>query len=166
MAKAEPAITPQRWLTSARAMYPTPRQSGKNRRRWTFAFDRATQIRHCRCPIIQAAITTGDHRYWFPIRIGSGNPPAFTSPRIVGVDRTRDDGFDLLTAEGVFSWVRPGSLVRTQDSSFDSVLDFVFIAGNTWTWEMESEIIERQGDFPDDNQTSDHRPVRADFTIP
>ena len=29
-----------------------------------------------------------------------------------------------------------------------------------------AEIIQRTGDFPDDNQTSDHRPVRADFTIP
>ncbi len=71
-----------------------------------------------------------------------------------------------MTAEGVFSWVRPDTLVRTQDSSFNSVLDFVFVAGNTWTWEADSTIIQRPNDFPDDNQTSDHRPVRASFSIP
>ena len=95
--------------------------------------------------------------YNFDWKVGNGD---------AGVDRTRDDGFDLLTPEGVFSWVRPGNLVRTQDSSFNSVLDFVFVAGNTSTWEMESEIIQRPGDFPDDNQTSDHRPVLASFSIP
>ena len=45
-----------------------------------------------------------------------------------GIDRIRDHGFDLMTADGVFSWVRPDSLVQTQDSSFNSVLDFLFVA--------------------------------------
>ncbi len=106
--------------------------------------------RHQTLPVI----AVGD--YNFDWQVGNGN---------AGVDRIHDRGFDLMTADGVFSWVRPGSLVRTQDSSFNSVLDFVFVAGNTWTWESESEIIVRPGDFPDDNLKSDHRPVRADFTI-
>ena len=94
--------------------------------------------------------------YNFDWEVGNGD---------AGVDRLRDDGFDLMTADGVFSWVRPGRLFETQDSNFDSVLDFVFVAGNTWTWQAESSIIVRPGDFPETNQTSDHRPVRADFTI-
>ncbi len=106
--------------------------------------------RHETTPII----AVGD--YNFDWEVGNGD---------AGLDRNRDEGFDLLTADGVFSWVRPGQLVETEDSNFDSVLDFVFVSGNTWTWEAESRIIVRPGDFPDNNQTSDHRPVRADFTI-
>ncbi len=40
-----------------------------------------------------------------------------------------------------------------------------------WTWKAESTILQRDGtdtndnSFPDDNQTSDHRPVRAEITI-
>jgi hypothetical protein len=43
-------------------------------------------------------------------------------------DTVHDRGYDLLTAEGVFAWGRPPLLIRTQ-CSFDSVLDFVFVAG-------------------------------------
>ena len=99
------------------------------------------------CSQTLPVIAVGD--YNFDWEVGNGD---------AGVDRTRDDGFYLLTADGVFSWVRPGRLVRTQDNSFNSVLDFVFVAGDTWTCEVESEIIERPGDFSNDHQTSDHRP--------
>jgi hypothetical protein len=85
---------------------------------------------------------------------------------VVGGDVDRDRGFDLLTSDGVFTWVRPARLIRTQCSvvstglcRYDSVLDFVFIANVPETWRAESEIIVAPGDFPDDETTSDHRPV-------
>ena len=76
-----------------------------------------------------------------------------------------DAGYDALTAKGVWRWVQPASLVTTQCSgwpcAYNSVLDFVFVAGPAQTWRAESMIVVRPGDFPDDARTSDHRPVVA-----
>ena len=78
-----------------------------------------------------------------------------------------DVGYDLMTAGGVWEWVQPASLVTTQCSgwpcAYDSVLDFVFMAGPARDWRAESEIVVAAGDFPDDATTSDHRPVVARF---
>ncbi len=80
-------------------------------------------------------------------------------------------GLDILTAEGVFEWVEPEELVLTQCTvdgnrcAFNSVVDFVFVSGEAQTWNGTSEIVVRDGDVPDDEQTSDHRPVLARFEI-
>lgn len=42
-----------------------------------------------------------------------------------------------------------------------SILDFVFLGGAAREWNASSTIIVREGDFPDDERTSDHRPVMA-----
>ena len=75
-----------------------------------------------------------------------------------------------MTANGVFSWVRPDTLVLTQCSAnnsgtcqFNSVLDFVFVSGTAQNWQAESVIIVEPGDFPDDATTPDHRPVSGTF---
>lgn len=83
---------------------------------------------------------------------------------------SRDAGYDLMTANGVWAWVKPVTLVTTQCSgwpcAFDSVLDFVFVVGAAQAWPASAEIVVRAGDFPDDATTSDHRPVRATFSLP
>lgn len=88
---------------------------------------------------------------------------------VVGGDTDHDAGFDNMTANGIFEWVRPVELIKTQcAASFDSVLDFVFIAGDAKDWAGESEILERQADYCDGDATGggDHRPLRATFDIP
>jgi hypothetical protein len=84
---------------------------------------------------------------------------------LVDGDDDHDAGYDFLTADGVWVWVRPDELVTTQCSGwpcrYRSVLDFVFVAGPARMWPGESEIVVAEGDFPDDNTTPDHRPVRA-----
>ena len=45
----------------------------------------------------------------------------------------------------------------------DSMLDFIFVAQRARDWKAEANIIFRPGDFPDDERTSDHRPVEATF---
>lgn len=101
-------------------------------------------------------IAVGDYNFDWEVGEGEGDE-----------DHARDAGFDLMTSEGVFTWVRPEDLVPTQYSAgFSSVLDFVFTSGDTWTWRAESEIIVRDGDFPDNDQSSDHRPVLGRFVIP
>lgn len=80
-------------------------------------------------------------------------------------DVDHDEGYDFLTAGGTFEWVRPEELIKTQDSGFNSVLDFVFAGGDAREWTATSTILVRDGDFPDNHLTSDHRPVRAHFEI-
>jgi hypothetical protein len=80
-------------------------------------------------------------------------------------DADHDQGYDNLTVNGVWEWVRPAELVTTQCSgwpcSYNSVLDFIFVAGPAREWNVTSEIVVTEGDFPDDYTTPDHRPVMA-----
>ncbi len=87
--------------------------------------------------------------------------------RVTGGDTDHDLGYDLLTEDGVFEWLRPASLARTQYSPRypASVLDFVFLTDDQDIVTGTSEIIVEPGDFPDDDSTPDHRPIRADLTF-
>ena len=51
-----------------------------------------------------------------------------------------------------------------QDEFRDSMLDFVFVANHARDWHATSTVIARPNDFPDNEETSDHRPVEAVFT--
>lgn len=85
----------------------------------------------------------------------------------------RDGGFDALTKDSKFKWVRPERLVKSQASDdFNTLLDFVFVANAPFGWFAESHILERDGDelarendFDDDDRETDHRPVDALFTF-
>ncbi len=83
-------------------------------------------------------------------------------------DADHDAGYDALIEENVFVWIRPPEpLVRSHCSTtYNSVLDFVFVAGAAQGWNGISEIVVVEGDCPDDGTTSDHRPVRAFFDVP
>lgn len=76
-----------------------------------------------------------------------------------------DDGFDHMVANGVFQWIRPSPLYKTQDSNYNSVLDFVFVSGKAQQWAAGSTVLVAPQDFPDTDDTSDHRPVRARFDL-
>lgn len=82
-------------------------------------------------------------------------------------EQQHDPGYDELTANGVWQWVRPATLVTTQCSGwpcrYRSVLDFVFAAGEAQAWPAAAEIVVAEGDFPDSNISPDHRPVRVIF---
>ncbi len=85
----------------------------------------------------------------------------------------RDAGFDAITGDGTFIWVRPERLVKTQASDrYMTVLDFIFVANLPLGWTGESRILKRAGDAPavtmdfnDSAQATDHRPVDATFTF-
>lgn len=80
-------------------------------------------------------------------------------------DSDHDQSYDELMAEGVFEWVRPEPLIKTQDSSHNSVLDFIFVSGAAKQWSGSSEIMVKAGDFPDTRDTPDHRPVMGKFNL-
>lgn len=76
---------------------------------------------------------------------------------------------DVFLEDGTFKWIRPVPMVDSNyydedkdgvDDFIDSLLDFAFAAGEAKNWKMDCQVVVRDGDFPDDEQTSDHRPVQ------
>jgi endonuclease/exonuclease/phosphatase family metal-dependent hydrolase len=80
-------------------------------------------------------------------------------------DTNHDPGYDNMTADAAWAWVRPDALVRSQCSEHDSVLDFVFVTEAARAWPATSTIVIEAGDCPDGPSTPDHRPVAAVFTM-
>lgn len=82
-------------------------------------------------------------------------------------DADHDDGYDWLTEDDVFTWVRPEALIKTQCSDwYDAVLDFVFVAEGAQSWGADSVILQPDPQYcRDTRETSDHRPVQALFDI-
>lgn len=81
----------------------------------------------------------------------------------------QDAGYALMTEDGVFTWVRPEPLARTQCAwSYESVLDFTFAGGDARQWPATSVVHEIDNHYCDSNQDerSDHMPVEATFTLP
>lgn len=80
-----------------------------------------------------------------------------------------NDAFPEMIRDSIWTWVRPKELVDTNwadrgkdgvDDYPDSMLDFAFVAGPAKTWTPECAVVVRPSDFPDDDKTSDHRPIR------
>lgn len=97
-------------------------------------------------------IATGDYNFDWHFQTG---------------DTDHDDGYDLMTADEVFQWVRPPApLIPTNCSFHQSVLDFVFVSGAAKSWQGVGEILFAQPTYcPDTTSTSDHRPVLARFNL-
>lgn len=73
-------------------------------------------------------------------------------------------GLGHMTAHAC-DWLKPAQLVKTHDSSYNSILDFVFLANCAGVISGTSEVVVRPNDFPSDNTTPDHRPVKAVLNI-
>lgn len=79
-----------------------------------------------------------------------------------------NDAFPEMLRDNVYEWVKPIELIDTnwadrdgdgKDNYPDSMLDFAFVAGQAKNWKPACRVIVRDGDFPDDKTTSDHRPI-------
>ena len=94
-------------------------------------------------------VALGDYNFDYDIDEGVGN-----------------NGFDLMTATEDWIWVRPDRLMKSQAAfSYNSILDFVFVANAPETWSGFSDILSLYTPFEDDEITVDHRPVAATFYI-
>ena len=72
----------------------------------------------------------------------------------------------LILFYGAFEWVKPSELYQTGlHSKYYSVLDFVFIANKPPNWSVDSRILKDNFPFPDNIQTSDHRPIKGRILI-
>jgi endonuclease/exonuclease/phosphatase family metal-dependent hydrolase len=104
----------------------------------------------------EAVITAGDFNFDYSFEAGKGNA-----------------AYDAMVEGGVWQWLKPDPLVDSnwaddrdsqgRDRYPDSILDFVFVANRAKGWKGESDVIVREGDFPDSDKTSDHRPIIATF---
>lgn len=104
-------------------------------------------------------ITCGDFNFDYDFRTQKGN-----------------DGFKAMMDGDVWQWLKPDPLIdsnwsedrkitdRHVDRYPDSLLDFVFVANAAKNWQGKCSVIVRDGDFPDNEKTSDHRPISAVFT--
>lgn len=83
-----------------------------------------------------------------------------------GGDTNHDAGYDKMTVQNAWSWVRPATLIKTQcDTQHNSVLDFVFVNAGARNWQGRATILQVPGDCNDDNEKPDHRPVQAEFDL-
>jgi endonuclease/exonuclease/phosphatase family metal-dependent hydrolase len=106
----------------------------------------------------EPVITAGDFNFDFEFKSAQGNP-----------------GFQAMMEGGVWEWLKPDPLLDSNwsddrqalpqrvDRYPDSILDFVFVANGAKQWQGEADVVVRPGDFPDNDQTSDHRPTIARF---
>jgi endonuclease/exonuclease/phosphatase family metal-dependent hydrolase len=88
--------------------------------------------------------------------------------------------FDAFMEGDVFEWIKPDPLIDSNWADIDptlptaertdrfpgSILDFVFAAKGAKDWVADSDVVVRDGDFPDTGKTSDHRPIVATFRLP
>ena len=83
--------------------------------------------------------------------------------------RKGNEAFRLFMQDNIWRWIEPIELIDTnwydnpqepdgKDDYPGSMLDFAFVAGGAKDWTTSCKIIVRDGDFPDDKSTSDHRP--------
>ena len=77
-----------------------------------------------------------------------------------------NESFSEFMRDGVWQWVKPNPLIDSnfsdtdgdgKDNYPDSMLDFVFLANGAKRFQCQCSILKREGDFPDDKTTSDHR---------
>lgn len=106
----------------------------------------------------EPAISAGDHNFDYDFKTAQGNP-----------------GYQAMLEGDVWQWLKPDPLVdsnwsddrsvkdRRVDRYPDSILDFVWVANEAKSWRGDSDVIVRPGDFPDNESTSDHRPLIARF---
>ncbi|MEM6468066.1 MAG: endonuclease/exonuclease/phosphatase family protein [Planctomycetota bacterium] len=93
------------------------------------------------------------------------------------ISRSGNPAFAAMMRDNVWQWVQPEEWIDTNwadggrgrtgdgiDDYPDSMLDFAFVAGPARDWSPVFRVIKRPGDFPDDETTSDHRPIELILT--
>ena len=78
-------------------------------------------------------------------------------------ENDHDAGYDALVASGVFRWIAPDKLLKTEcAATYNSVLDFDFVGGSATTWTGTATILEQDNVYCNPSEErSDHRPVLA-----
>ena len=100
-------------------------------------------------------IAIGDYNFDYVFATKKGNP-----------------ALKKMLRDNIWEWVQPEEMIDTnwydelgdgEDDYPGSMLDFAFVANAAKTWKKTCRVIVREGDFPDDKSTSDHRPFELEF---
>jgi endonuclease/exonuclease/phosphatase family metal-dependent hydrolase len=102
----------------------------------------------------------GDYNFDFVFKTRKGNP-----------------AFSNMLKDNIWRWVEPVELIDTNwydnprnldgiDDYPGSMLDFAFVTGSAKDWKSTCRVLVREGDFPDDKTTSDHRPFELTIVKP
>ncbi|MGF1515942.1 MAG: endonuclease/exonuclease/phosphatase family protein, partial [Elainellaceae cyanobacterium] len=137
--------TAQQFLFMVNHLYRSDAEKRHQQARWLNQWGRSLPL-----PVV----AVGDYNFDFDVAAGDAGQ--------------RDLGFDLMTAEGVFTWVRPQPLTTTYCSDrYNSVLDFVFVANEAARWPVTAATIPyTDTDYcPDTAVKSDHFPVMVTFDV-
>jgi endonuclease/exonuclease/phosphatase family metal-dependent hydrolase len=97
----------------------------------------------------------GDYNFDYVFETDKGNP-----------------AFVNFMRDGIYRWLKPVEMIDTnwydnpqepdgKDDYPGSMLDFAFVAGPAKNWNAVCTVIVREGDFPDNEKTSDHRPFEV-----
>lgn len=73
----------------------------------------------------------------------------------------RGPGFDALIKDSTFTWIMPSLLLPSQCSSYNSILDFVFISNKVVANNYSSDILYPEDGYCKNSKYSDHRPLIA-----
>lgn len=88
---------------------------------------------------------------------------------IESIGEKRDQGFDNLTANKVWNWIRPAQLVKTDCSKNNSIMNFFFVNKLAARWNGQSKVLKKEGDCQlynkNSSENSAHRPVIAVFNL-
>jgi endonuclease/exonuclease/phosphatase family metal-dependent hydrolase len=86
--------------------------------------------------------------------------------RVNNGEQSYDVGFDRMTADNHWSWVRPGTLLSSQcNPEFNSVLDFCFVNAAARPFALASEILQAANDCGNAAANPDHLPLRTEFEL-
>lgn len=102
-------------------------------------------------------VAVGDYNFDFDVTQGDAG--------------ARDRGFDLMTQDGIFTWVRPQPLTVSHcNDRYNTILDFIFVGNGAQTWLVKDSTVvyaDLSSSYcPDDGLQSDHLPVAATFVLP
>ena len=104
-----------------------------------------------RCRKDTSLIATGDYNFDWSVTNG---------------EQSHDAGFDKMTADGNWTWVRPATLIQSQcNPNFNSVLDFVFVNTAARPLALTSVILQEANDCGNAAANPDHRPLRTEFEL-
>jgi hypothetical protein len=72
--------------------------------------------------------------------------------------------------DDIWEWIQPKEIIDTNgaDQNPDGIDDyprlvlvFVFVSNGATNWKLACQVIAAEGDFPDTDRTSDHRPLEV-----
>ena len=86
-----------------------------------------------------------------------------------------NEGMVNMMRDNIWRWIEPSEMIDTnwfdnprepdgKDDYPGSMLDFAFVSGSAKEWKAVCNVLVREGDFPDDESTSDHRPFELIVT--